>query len=189
MLPFPFDLLPSSAVRSLSVRTGDFLFHEGDKTIGLFVPLNTSVHLIRTGHDGEATIIHRASAGTWFAEASIFSETYHCDAVAKGEGEVLKIEKAAVLRGMQDPLFATSFCHTISGQLQSLRQIREILAIRSAQDRVFAGLVAGLLVGTVVDFASTISLSQEATFRALRRLVKQGKIENRQRGSYKLTDS
>jgi hypothetical protein len=64
--------------------------------------------------------------------------------------------------------------------------MREILAIRSAKDRVYAGVVAGLLVGTVIDFAATVSLTHEATYRALRELVAEGKVLNPQRGIYQL---
>ena len=52
---------------------------------------------------------------------------------------------------------------------------------------LFAGLVAGLHVGQVIDFAATISLTHEATYRALRKLVKQGRVEKPQRGIYRLT--
>lgn len=187
MIPKPFDHLPKTAVSLLTVQQGDCLFRYGDQTCGLFASLNTEVHLVRTGQDGHSTIIHRATPGTCFAEASIFSKTYHCDAIAQSDGSIYRIAKAAVLHALGDAKFAEAYCNTLAQQVQQMRLLREILAIRSAEERVFAGLVAGLHTGQVVDFAATISLSHEATFRALRRLVGQGKAENPRRGIYRLT--
>lgn len=60
----------------------------------------------------------------------------------------------------------------------------EIVGIRRAEDRVLAGIVAGLLDGTVVDFAALLQLSHEATFPALWKLVNGGKVINPTRGVY-----
>ena len=186
MIPTPFDLLPKTAVKPVEVRRGDHLFRDGDRTFGLFVAQDTTVHLVRVSEDGGTIMIHRATPGTWFAEASLFSETYHCDAVAQQSGSVLIIDKTAVLKGLQEHDFAKGYCKILSVQVQLTRQMREILAIRSAKDRVYAGVVAGLLVGTVIDFAATVSLTHEATYRALRELVAEGKVLNPQRGIYQL---
>lgn len=189
MIPSPFDLLPKTATCLHSVRKGEYLFRYGDPTVGLFVSLDTEIHLSRTGQDGQMILIHRASAGTWFAEASLFSDKYQCDAFAQKDGEVLQISKAAVLSGFGNANFAATYCRVLSVQVQNMRQLREILAVRSAEERVFAGLVARLHVGTVVDYAATLSLTPEATYRALRRLVEQGRVENPGRGVYHLKDS
>jgi len=62
----------------------------------------------------------------------------------------------------------------------------EIVGIRLAEDRVMAGLVSGLLDGSVVEFAARLQLSHEATYRALRKLVQDGRVKNPARGSYHL---
>ena len=49
-----------------------------------------------------------------------------------------------------------------------------------------AGLVAGLLDSTVVEFAAVLHLSHEATYRALRALVDAGQVINPSRGEYRL---
>lgn len=187
MIPKPFDHLPKTAVSLLTVQQGDYLFRYGDKTRGLFASLDIQVHLVRTGQDGHSIIIHRVAPGACFAEASIFSKTYHCDAIAQCDGSIYRIAKAAVLLALGDAKFAEAYCNTLAQQVQQMRQLREILAIRSAEERVYAGLVAGLHMGQVIDFAAIISLSHEATYRALRRLVVQGRAENPGRGIYRLT--
>ncbi|WP_083588713.1 MULTISPECIES: Crp/Fnr family transcriptional regulator [Litoreibacter] len=186
MIPAPFNLLPPTSAALLAVRRGSVLFRSGDTTVGLFASIDVDVHLVRMGQDGQSTIVHRAAPGTCFAEASLFSGTYHCDAIAQGDGSVYRIDKGAVLLGLQSAEFAETYCQALALQVQQMRQIREVLAIRSAEERVFAGLAAGLLVGKVIDFAATISLTHEATYRALRKLVKQGRVENTRRGFYQL---
>ena len=188
MIPTPFNLLLKAAVTSLDVKRGDHLFRNSDRTYGLFVARDITVHLVRISEGGEIIMIHRATPGTWFAEASLFSKTYHCDAITQQDGRVFCIDKTAVLSGLQDLEFAKAYCERLSVQVHQARQLREILAIRSAKDRVYAGLIAGLLVGTVIDFAATVSMTHEATYRALRELVAEGKVQNPQRGVYRLQD-
>ena len=186
MLPNPYDLIPSSALRPVSGAIGDVVFHQGDPTHGLYVVQTGRVHLERVGPDGERFIIHRAQAGTSFAEASVFSEVYHCDAVCVEAGALIRIDKAAVLAAFADRAFARAYGRQAAQQIQAQRQMLEIVGIRRAEDRVMAGLVAGLLDGSVVEFAARLQLSHEATYRTLRKLVQDGRVTNPARGIYHL---
>ena len=186
MLPNPYDLIPSSALRPVSGAIGDVVFHQGDPTHGLYVVQTGRVHLERVGRNGERFIIHRAQAGTSFAEASVFSEVYHCDAVCVEAGALIRIDKAAVLAAFADPAFARAYGRQAAQQIQAQRQMLEIVGIRRAEDRVMAGLVAGLLDGSVVEFAARLQLSHEATYRTLRKLVQDGRVTNPARGIYHL---
>jgi signal-transduction protein with cAMP-binding, CBS, and nucleotidyltransferase domain len=186
MLPNPYDLIPSSALRPVSGAIGDVVFHQGDPTHGLYVVQTGRVHLERVGPNGERFIIHRAQAGTSFAEASVFSEVYHCDAVYVEAGALIRIDKAAVLAAFADPAFARAYGRQAAQQIQAQRQMLEIVGIRRAEDRVMAGLVAGLLDGSVVEFAARLQLSHEATYRGLRKLVQDGRVTNPARGIYHL---
>ncbi len=186
MLPNPYDLIPSSALRPFSGTVGDVVFHQGGSTHGLYVVQTGRVHLERVGPNGERFIIHRAQAGTSFAEASVFSEVYHCDAVFLEAGALVRIDKAAVLAAFAEPEFARTYGRRAAQQIQAQRQMLEIVGIRRAEDRVMAGLVAGLLDGSVVEFAARLQLSHEATYRALRMLVQDGRVTNPARGIYHL---
>lgn len=186
MLPDPYNHLPEIAMHPVSAVSRQALFRQGAATKGLYVVLAGRVHLERVGPNGERFVIHRAIAGTSFAEASIFSETYHCDAVVIEPGELVRIDKAAVLAAFADADFARAYGRQASRQIQAQRQLLEIVGIRSAEDRVLAGLVAGLLDSTVVEFAAVLHLSHEATYRALRVLVDAGHVVNPSRGDYRL---
>lgn len=186
MLPDPYDRLPDIALHRVSALSRETLFQQGSVTKGLFVVLSGRVHLERVGPNGERFVIHRATAGTSFAEASIFSEEYHCDAVVIEAGDLIRIDKAAVLAAFADADFALSYGRQASRQIQAQRQLLEIVGIRSAEGRVMAGLVAGLLDSAVVEFAAVLHLSHEATYRALRALVDAGHVINPSRGEYRL---
>lgn len=186
MLPEPYNLIPPSALRQLSRTAGDSVFRQGARTCGLYVVKCGRVHLERVGPDGERFIIYRAGPGMSFAEASVFSDRYHCDAVVAAVGAFVQIDKAAVLSAFADPDFARAYARQAAHQIQAQRQALEIVGIRRAEERVFAGMVAGLLEGSVVEFASALQLSHEATYRALRKLVNDGRVVNPARGTYRL---
>lgn len=186
MLPEPYNRLPKSAQHRLTATPRQTLFRQGSETTGLYIVLGGRVHLERVGPNGERFVIHRASAGESFAEASVFSESYHCDAVVIEAGAFVRIDKAAVLAAFANADFARAFARAAARQIQAQRQILEIVGIRSAEERVLAGLVAGLLDGTVVEFAALLHLSHEATYRALRALVEAGRVVNPSRGEYRL---
>ena len=98
----------SSKVRAVAVErkleAGKNLFRAGGKTVGLYEVLNGTVWLVRTDRSGREAILQRVSAGHILAEASLFSSTYHCDAVAKTAATVKLYPKAVLLAELQrDP--------------------------------------------------------------------------------------
>lgn len=129
----------------------------------------------------------RAATGDTLAEPALFSERYHCDALAEIPSHVLCLNKALVLEVMaQDPGFAADLVQRLAGQVQSYRRRLELLAIRSARDRVLAGLADGWMTGSVIDFATELGLTHEAVYRALSALVRDGRVERPARGIYRV---
>lgn len=181
-----FSNIPSRDKRTLDFVAGDILFRQGERTRGLFLVERGAVQLVRNGPAGEKVVLHRSQSGECFAEASIFADRYHCDAIAAEASRIILIGRQAILAAFADPEFSRSFNQHLARQLQQQRHILEIVAIRSAEDRVFAGLLAGLLKGTVIDFAATLHLSHEATYRALRSLTGKGVVRRRGRGRYEI---
>jgi CRP-like cAMP-binding protein len=129
--------------------------------------------------------LHRARAGEFFAEASLFADAYHCDGEVMARSEIAVFEKAAVLNLMAtDGPFAQAFCKHLAGQVQRLRSGIELRAIRSAPQRVMAALSFKLpdgaremeLSGTWKDFALDIGLTHEALYRALKSLQDAGRL-------------
>lgn len=182
----PFHLLPDTDLNRLNAAAGDLIFREGDTTRGIFVCVDAAVHLVRVGPDGESITLHRAGPGQALAEASLYADRYHCDAVVKKSGQIVHVPKSVILNHLSDPGFANAYIKYMSRQVQQYRGLLEIMSIRSATERVYAALVAGLLDGTVMEFSTKIALTHEATYRSLRTLVQQGRINHVGRGRYSL---
>lgn len=187
MLQPPFNDIDPGRVSAVPVEPGQTVFREGAPARAMFAALDVAVTLHRTTEQGDRVVIHRARPGETFAEASLFAEAYHCDAVASGRGTVLRIDREAVLERFPDPGFAKDFARLMALQVQRYRLQVQIMAIKSAEERVFAAMVAGMLEGSVIDFAASIGLSHEAVYRALRRLVAGGRVRQTGRGRYALT--
>ena len=186
MLPDPFHLLPAERLSLRSSRAGEILFREGEPTAGMFVSLGAEVRLERFGPAGEPVTIHAVRPGRSFAEASVFADRYHCDATVVAPGEIARVPSSVILAGFANPEFSTAYNRIMACQVQHYRQLLEIISIKSAVERVHAAIVAGLLEGSVITLSRRIALSHEATYRALRALVRAGRLENPGRGQYRL---
>lgn len=186
-LPSPFDVLPKSSLIPLRFKKMAHIFSQENKTNGMYFIKSGSVHLIRVTEQGEEVVIHRAHAGETFAEASIYSDYYHCHAVTQVDTEVVKISKEAIIRMIDtDAKFAIYLTKRFAFQVQNERKIREIMSIRNAEDRVYTGLCLGMLDSSIKLFASQIGLTHESTYRALASLSEVGKITKVRRGIFKI---
>ncbi len=172
-----------SAVRRL--KAGEALFHQGDAASGIFEVEEGQLRLIRHTVDNRLVVLHTARAGDLFAEAALFAETYHCDAVAADASRVRvypKRELLAAFRG--DPALGERFMAVLAHQVHGLRARLQERNIRSARARVLhhLALAAGSdgrtvrLDGTVMDLAAEIGLTHEALYRTLAALEKAGAI-------------
>ena len=150
MLPEPYDLLPTSALRPQMVAAGDVLFRQSARTRGLYVLKTGRVHLERVGPNGERLIIHRATSGTSFAEASVFSEHYHCDAIVMDAAELVRIDKSAVLAAFANPDFARAYGRHAAQQVQAHRQIMGIVGIIWFGSFQLGGVIATAMIINLV---------------------------------------
>lgn len=185
MLPFPFSELPTEFRRDIYVEKGETLFHESAKTRGMFFVLSGCIELRRYTENGSAIVIHTAKAENTFAEASLFSDQYHCDAIAISNSQVTELSKFGVSELFNSNIqFATMLTQRFARQIQEYRRKIELLAIRDANDRVYFGLAEGLLQTDIKSFASEIGLTHEVVYRSLNKLTKLGKIERLGRGKF-----
>lgn len=187
MTVHPLDLVDRSSCRERFVTAGATLFRRGQRASRVFRSRGAVIHLTRDGPQGEPVIVHRVGPAESFAEASVFAEHYHCDAVVMASGRIMEIAATAVLAAFANPDFALNYNRYLARQVQAYRQQLEIVSIRSARDRVLSALAAGLLDGPVTGFAAQIGLTREAAYRALRQLVNEGLVQNPSRGRYELS--
>lgn len=179
------DLFPTSA-KQREIETGEHLFRRGDKTYAIFRVISGRLRLLRHSADSSTITLHVARSGEFFAEASLFSDHYHCDAVADVPTQISIYAKQPFLADLHNkPELATRFMALQAEQIQRLRTQIELRNIRSAKDRVlnYFRLLADSdgsisLDRPLKEMASDIGLSHEAFYRALRTL-EQTKIISR----------
>jgi CRP-like cAMP-binding protein len=166
------------------ITAGTALFRQGDRSFGVFLLESGRVRLQRITPDGSIVSIHLARPGETFAEASLFSENYHCDAIAEVDSRVWLYPKGELsrrLRAKPDALWA--FAGDLARLLQGLRLRYELKQIRSAAKRVHQFLRMRCeadgtfrVDGALKDVAAEVGLTQEAFYRTLAALEKQGRI-------------
>src|SRR3954471_18622839 len=88
----------------VAASAGETLFHMGDPVRFIYLVQSGGVHLTRFDIDGGAAVMQRAVAGMILAESSIFSDVYHCDAIAVADARLFRFVLAELLRAAQaDP--------------------------------------------------------------------------------------
>ena len=151
----------------------------------LFVVISGEVALIRYPEPGQAMTLQRARAGDLLAEASLFAQRYHCDAVASADSELLRFPAAAVRAGMRsDPSGSMALTQHLAREVVALRNKQALAGIRSAQMRVlmYLRLQADSANEMEADgpwtaVASELGLAHEVVYRALAALERDGLIE------------
>lgn len=180
--------------RRQRVAAGEALFRQGDPTFGFFRLVSGAIRMLRVTPAGEQVAMHSVRPGELFAEASLFSPRYHCDALAARASEVLVYPKRELLRRLKDhPEDAWRFAGDLAHRVQQLRTRLEVRQIRSAPQRVLQALRlrcgdggAWRIEGTLKQLAEEVGLTHEALYRALARLEREGRIR-RGEGEIRLT--
>ncbi len=176
----PVALRSQATLRQL--EPGEALFHQGDKANAIFEVERGQVQLIRHAIDGRRIILHTARQGEVFAEAALFSDTYHCDAVAVVASRVAAYPKRALLAAFRkEAAIAEKFMSLLTRQIHVLRNRLEERNIRSARGRVLSYLALAAdpntrvvrLDGTLMNLAAEIGLTHEPLYRTLSALVKE----------------
>ena len=181
-----FNTLPSSlesggAVRVLAPR--ELLFRQGDPSAAIYKVESGRLRMIRRTIDDHLVILHTARRGEFFAEASLFAEAYHCDAIAAAQSRVQVYPKAMVMDALRtNPALAEAFMARLARQLQDLRARMELRNIRSARDRVLQYLQLRARVayrsiaieGQLQDISAEICITREALYRTLAALEAEG---------------
>jgi CRP-like cAMP-binding protein len=179
----------STAVRASAIdrrlAAGETLFHSGDQTVGLFEVVDGKLRLVRVDRSGREAVLQTAANGETLAEASLFSSTYHCDAIATTDSLVRLYPKKVLLNEFErDPKFARAFATRLAHQVMALRTRLEQRNIQSARERIWHFLTLNLGVdgqtvefsGTLKELAADLGLTHEALYRTLADMEKDNEI-------------
>ncbi len=127
-----FEQLIARADKRRTLDQGTYLFHQGDPVISVFFIEEGLVELTRHQQDGASIVLQRATRQTVLAEASVYSEAYHCDAVVELPSRVFELSKAAFLKHLQeDDEFSNLWAAHLAGEVQFSRYRSEILSRRT----------------------------------------------------------
>lgn len=182
------DSLPvglRSTISHRDLKAGEILFRRNDRALAIFGVVTGRLRLVRHMADGHTITIHVALPGDGLAEAALFSETYHCEAIADPPSRIVVLPKAPYLEALRaDPELALSFAAVQARSIQSLRSRIELRNIRSARERALQYLMLSAVGGDstvpidrpLKEMASEIGLTHEAFYRALARLEDEGAI-------------
>lgn len=166
------------AAHSFSLKKGDTLFRQGDKVTQLHIVEQGRIQLNRNTVDGSPTVLQVSLAGEMVAEASLFSDAYHCSAIADRTCVGFSIRKQDIIEYLSSsPQASMQVMEILAQQIRDLRTLHEIRNIRSAKERVFSYLkllsdeqAQVKLLMSLKDVAYRLGLSHEAFYRALKQL-------------------
>ncbi len=175
--------MSSGGERTRTLQAGEFLFRQGDAAKFVFAIERGQLRLERRTFDGRLVPLHLARAGETFAEAALFADRYHCDAVALTDAVVKALPKAALLVELEHSRGHT-LVHAMARQLHVLRQRLELRNVRSARERILLALELRVtdesrtvvLDGPLQDLAADLGLTREALYRTLSGLHASGQI-------------
>lgn len=131
------------------------------------------VQLQRHTAHGARLILQDAGPDTVLAEASAFSETYHCDAVVTEAATLAVVPKPdfiTVLR--QDPGLALAWSAMLARSVQAARVRAEIRSLPKVAQRFDAWLDEGHTLperGRWQDVAAELGVTREALYREMAR--------------------
>ncbi|KNY31757.1 Crp/Fnr family transcriptional regulator [Agrobacterium genomosp. 3 str. CIP 111-78] len=177
MIAIMSDLIYRLASISMSEKTidaGAFLFLQGDPVHVLHIVRAGTVHLVRHQPDGATAVLQRATEDKILAEASVYSDTYHCDGLAVSPTTVFLVPVVHVKRLLEaDRSFVIVWAAYLARELQATRKRAEIMSLKTVKAKLEAWLVwnDGALPakGAWKQLADDIGASPEALYREVAR--------------------
>jgi len=169
--------------RKRHICKGDILFHHSDAVENIYVVRRGRIKLIRNTVDGNPVVLQLAAAGEIIAEASLFSDTYHCSAIVDSRtAELCCFDRHALAKAIKEsPAAAIMVAELFAHGIRKLRALLEIRNIRSAKQRIHAyfQLESGAdkqiqLQLSYKDIAYQLGLAHETFYRELKQLEKEG---------------
>lgn len=171
MIEIMFNHLAAIPNSVRHLKQGQYLFHTGDRVTSVFVVKAGEVHLIRHHKSGGSAILQRALSNSILGEASLFTSSYHCDAIAQSDAKIQVFSRSKVLEHLRkSPTFAIALAEYLAVEVRQQRQRAEILSFKSVSEKLDAWLASnGALPsrGTVKYVAIEIGVTPEALYREI----------------------
>src|SRR5207237_7171590 len=94
--------LDQQALERRSLARNEVLFRQGDKVGAIYFVEAGRLRLERRTFDGRLLVLGTTPADQFFVEAALFSDTFHCDAVATEPSRVRVYPKRALLTSLSE---------------------------------------------------------------------------------------
>lgn len=170
--------------RSMAMKKGQRIFSFGDAAANVYRVLDGEVCLTRFSPEGAEIVLSRAREGEFFAEASLFGSSYHCNAICTRSGNCLRLPVETLRHCLSTyPDFAMEWISTLSRNLRQQRAAQERLSLKSLRMRVIHYLVDRGKDGRVeldqpiIRWAVELGASHEALYRTLAEMEREGVLQ------------
>jgi CRP-like cAMP-binding protein len=185
---FQLTQLTPALRASISYRNllpGEFLFKQGEPSETIFALESGQVRLQHFTKTGQQISCYAVHPGEYFAEATLFTNTYIWTAVAEQQSRVAMLPKSVFLQALQqDAGLALSFITQACHHLQTATILMELRGMHSARERVMSYLEHFLIPPNdtvyldrpLKDVASDLNLTPEALSRTLKQFQEEGII-------------
>lgn len=166
------ERLARLAERDQRHAAGSVLFREGDPVRSLFLVMTGEVRLVRTLPHGFLLTLQRAGPGAVLAEASVFADRYHCDALAAEPSFVRVVPLPRIIAALSgDAAMAAAFLRHLASEVLQARARAETLSLKTLAERLDAwiALNGGSLPprGRWRRLAAETGVTPEALYRQL----------------------
>lgn len=156
---------------TVKIAKGATLFRTQDRVHKMYVVRTGRVDLVRHVTSGERMVLNRARAGAILAEASAYSERYHCDGFAQGDSTLQCIPVSSFLNRLAESnALASQWSSHLARLLQRTRMNAEIRTLRRVSERLDAWLDLGNEIparGEIQGVAQSLGVTREALYREL----------------------
>ena len=165
------SLLQELRGRQCEFAVGASVFHLGDPIRLVHFVRRGTIHLVRYQDDGAALILQRAQARSILAEASVYSERYHCDARAETVAATWAVARKDFRRCLETkPEAYQAWAQYLAHEVQRARLHAEILSLKTVGARINAWTVWNGALPTKGQWrriADEIGVSPEALYREI----------------------
>jgi CRP/FNR family transcriptional regulator, dissimilatory nitrate respiration regulator len=159
------------AAADRSLRKDELLFLTGQPVRFMFLVTEGRVDLVRHTQAGARVLLARAGAGQVLAEASAYSDIYHCDGTASEPSRLRAIPVATFhARLDSDPALARRWAERLAHGLQHARMTAAIRTLRTVGERLDAWLAEDKPLppkGEWQALAHSLGVTREAFYREM----------------------
>lgn len=161
------------ATKPVAIVAGDSLFHVGDPVQRVYCVSSGCLALRRVAETGAEMIMQMARDGDVLAEASIYSDTYHCDGIALEDSVCKVLPKPVFLdRLTRNEVLRNAWARHLARGIQAARARAEIRGLKTVAQRLDMWLeLNGDLPekGMRSALAAELGVSREALYREIAR--------------------